>query len=341
MATGAEGATYTLRLDGAPTGAVTVAVSSDDPDVTAAPASLSFDASNWSAPQTVTVTAAADDDDYADTAQLTHTASGGGLDGETKILAALVSEPGDVRVRAPAAGEPAAYMVGGHRVEVRVEAGVPPGVEIVPPAALAADLSVTLRPVSDEVSLEPGVFAFGAAGAQVVVDVSVTGVPAAGLELCLPARAALREASGGRALTLLRHDGTAWVEVAGARLDADAERVCAAGITEFAPFAVGWRAAAPAVAERSDARTRPCCGQPVDPAGSVAGDVGRRGVRGGAAFRRRRAGGLRRRGGGQRRGVGCGRAVVAGGQAGRSGRRVCGPRARARTLPRPAALRPA
>ncbi len=257
VATGAAGATYTLRLGAAPTGAVTVAVSSDNSDVTAAPASLSFDAANWSAPQTVTVTAAADADDYADTAQLTHTASGGGLDGETKTLAAMVSEPGDTRVRAPAAGAAAAaYMVGGHRVEVRAEAGVPPGVEIVPPAALAADLSVTLRPVSGEVSLAPGVFAFGAGAAQVAVDVSVTGVPAAGLELCLPAPAALREASGGRALTLLRHDGTAWVEVTGARLDEAEERVCAAGITEFSPFAVGWRADVPAVAERSDARTR-------------------------------------------------------------------------------------
>ena len=257
VATGAEGASYTLRLGAAPTGAVTVAVSSDNSDVTAAPASLSFDAANWRAPQTVTVTAAADADDYADAAQLTHTASGGGLDGETAVVTAMVSEAGDTRVRAPAAGAAAAaYMVGGHRVEVRAEAGVPPGVEIVPPMSLAADLSVTLRPVSDDVSLAPGVFAFGAAGAQVVVDVSVTGAPAAGLELCLPASAALREASGGRALTLLRHDGTAWVEVAGARLDEAAERVCAAGITEFSPFAVGWRAAAPAVAERSDARTR-------------------------------------------------------------------------------------
>ena len=256
VAADTDGASYTVRLDGAPTGAVTVAVSSDNSDVTASPAELSFDAANWRAPQTVTVTAAADDDDYADTAQLTHTASGGGLDGETKTLAALVLEPGDMRVRAPAAGEPVAYMVGEHRVEVRVAAGVPPGVEIVPPAALAADLSVTLRPVSDDVSLAPGVFAFGAAGAQVVVDVSVTGVPAAGLELCLPAPAALRAASGGRALTLLRHDGTAWVEVAGARLDEAAERVCAAGITEFSPFAVGWRADVPAVAGPSDARTR-------------------------------------------------------------------------------------
>ena len=256
VATGAAGATYTLNLGAAPTGAVTVAISSDDPHVTASPAELSFDAANWSAPQTVTVTAAADDDDYADTAQLTHTASGGGLDGETKILAALVSEPGDTRIRAPAAGEPATYMVGEHRVEVRAEAGVPPGVEIVPPAALAADLSVTLRPVSDDVSLAPGVFAFGAGAAQVAVDVSVTGAPAAGLELCLPARAELRAASGGRALTLLRHDGTAWVEVAGARLDEAEERVCAAGITEFSPFAVGWRADVPAVADRSDARTR-------------------------------------------------------------------------------------
>ncbi len=256
VAADTDGAAYTVRLDGAPTGAVEVAISSDDPDVTAAPAALSFDRSNWSAPQTVTVTAAADDDDYADTARLTHTASGGGLDGEMAVVTAMVSEPGDTRVRAPAAGDPAVYMVGGHRVEVRAEAGVPPGVEIVPPESLAADLSVTLRPVSDDVSLAPGAFGAGAGAAQVAVDVSVTGVPAAGLELCLPARAALREAAGGRALTLLRHDGTAWVEVAGARLDADAERVCAAGITEFSPFAVGWRADVPAVAERSDARTR-------------------------------------------------------------------------------------
>ena len=258
VATDTDGASYTVRLDGAPTGAVTVAVSSDNSDVTASPAELSFDAANWRAPQTVTVTAAADDDDYADTARLTHTASGGGLDGETAVVTALVSEPGDTRVRAPAAGAAAAaYMVGEHRVEVRVAAGVQPGVEIVPPAALTADLSVTLRPVSDDVSLAPGVFAFGAAeDAQVVVDVSVTGVPSAGLELCLPAPAALRAASGGRALTLLRHDGTAWVEVAGARLDADAERVCAAGITEFSPFAVGWRADVPAAVDRSDARTR-------------------------------------------------------------------------------------
>ena len=257
VATGAEGASYTLNLGAPPTGPATVAISSDNPDVTASPAELSFDASNWSAPQTVTVTAAADDDDYADTAQLTHTATGGGLDGETAVVAALVSEPGDTRVRAPAAGAAAAYMVGEHRVEISVAAGVPPGVEIVPPESLAADLSVTLRPVSGDVSLEPGVFAFGAAaGAQVTVDVSVTGAPSAGLELCLPAPAALREASGGRALTLLRHDGTAWVEVAGARLDEDAERVCAAGITEFSPFAVGWRADVPAVADRSDARAR-------------------------------------------------------------------------------------
>ena len=257
VATGAEGATYTLSLGAAPTGPVTVAISSDKPHVTVSPASLSFDAANWSAPQTVTVTAAADDDDYADTAQLAHAASGGGLDGETAVVAALVSEPGDARVRAPAAGDPVVYMVGGRRVAVRAEAGVPPGVEFVPPASLSSDLSVTLRPVAEDAPLEPGAFAFGAeANAQVAVDVSVTGAPSAGLELCLPASEALRDASGGRALTLLRHDGTGWVEVAGARPVAAPPRVCAAGITAFSPFAVGWRANEAPPPDASDARAR-------------------------------------------------------------------------------------
>ena len=78
-----EGGTgrYTVKLATQPTGAVTVAVASDNADVTANPASLTFNPSGgnlWSTAQTVTVSASRDIDTATDSATLTHTASGGG-----------------------------------------------------------------------------------------------------------------------------------------------------------------------------------------------------------------------------------------------------------------------
>ena len=70
-------ATYTLRLDAQPTGTVTVrpAVSGDS-DVTVSPTSISFTASDWQTPKTVTVRAREDDDSLDDNAEVTHTVSG-------------------------------------------------------------------------------------------------------------------------------------------------------------------------------------------------------------------------------------------------------------------------
>ena len=70
--------TYTVVLDTQPTSSVTVTV--NDPtntDVTADPASLTFSTSNWATAQTVTVSAAEDDDSTRDTATVTHTFAGG------------------------------------------------------------------------------------------------------------------------------------------------------------------------------------------------------------------------------------------------------------------------
>ncbi len=78
------GATYTLRLTSPPTGAVTVRVaSSDNPDVTVAPAVLTFTGGaggNWNTAQAVTVSAADDGDGADETATLAHTAAAGSQD---------------------------------------------------------------------------------------------------------------------------------------------------------------------------------------------------------------------------------------------------------------------
>ena len=71
--------TYTVKLNTQPSGGnVTVAISSDNGDVTTSSTSLTFTSSNWSAEQTVTVTAGQDADAADDTAALTHDPSGGG-----------------------------------------------------------------------------------------------------------------------------------------------------------------------------------------------------------------------------------------------------------------------
>ncbi len=74
-----EGATgtYMVKLATQPTDSVMVAVAGSG-DVTVSPASLTFTTTNWDTTQTVTVSAAEDDDAVTDTAvTLTHRASGG------------------------------------------------------------------------------------------------------------------------------------------------------------------------------------------------------------------------------------------------------------------------
>ena len=77
LAEGGSGS-YTVALATRPDGNVRVAIASDNDDVTTRPAALTFTTANWSTPQRVTVSAAADGDTANDTATLTHTASGGG-----------------------------------------------------------------------------------------------------------------------------------------------------------------------------------------------------------------------------------------------------------------------
>ena len=71
-------AAYTVVLDTPPTGPVTVSVAKQaggDDDLTVNPTALTFTTANWDTAQTVTVSAAADDDVAAGTATITHTAA--------------------------------------------------------------------------------------------------------------------------------------------------------------------------------------------------------------------------------------------------------------------------
>ena len=71
-------AEYTVVLKSEPTGNVTVTINdpTDNTDVTAAPASLTFDENDWDTPKTVTVSALQDADGVNETATVTHTVSG-------------------------------------------------------------------------------------------------------------------------------------------------------------------------------------------------------------------------------------------------------------------------
>ena len=74
---------YTLRLNTQPSANVTINVSSDNTDVTASPAMLTFTPDNWSRPQTVTVTAGRDDDAADDSATLSHRITSDDMDYST------------------------------------------------------------------------------------------------------------------------------------------------------------------------------------------------------------------------------------------------------------------
>ena len=86
---------YTVVLESNPDGPVTITPSSSSTDVTVSPPSLNFDANNWDIPQTVTVSAAHDDDAIPDTATITHAVTGYGTvtDGATVSVVVNDNDP--------------------------------------------------------------------------------------------------------------------------------------------------------------------------------------------------------------------------------------------------------
>ncbi len=88
---GAAGATYTVKLSHLPSEQVTVTVTGHaGTDLTLNKTTLTFTTSNWNTAQTVTVTAAHDDDGADDAVTLTHTATGGEYAGATADLPVTV-----------------------------------------------------------------------------------------------------------------------------------------------------------------------------------------------------------------------------------------------------------
>ena len=86
--------TYTVVLDAQPSGDVTVTIvdPTDNTDVTAEPASLTFTTTNWNTAQTVTVSAGQDADTSDDTATVTHTVSGYGTVSTAPAVSVTVTD---------------------------------------------------------------------------------------------------------------------------------------------------------------------------------------------------------------------------------------------------------
>ena len=91
---------YTVVLGTQPTGDVTVTIRdpTDNTDVTASPASLTFTDQDWDSPQLVTVSATADSDSDEDSATITHTVSGYGSVTTADDVAVTVTEDARVNV---------------------------------------------------------------------------------------------------------------------------------------------------------------------------------------------------------------------------------------------------
>ena len=213
--TAGEDKTYTVKLTSMPSGPVTVAVTaspaSRSTDVTVRPAALTFPASAWNTAQPVTVTVAANEGGYAAPLALAHDASGG--DYEDVVGSLDVSVEGETKVKVGAAAGETTYRIGERAVTVVVESGVPEGIELdleaLSDSPSNEPLKLTFAPVESPAASDA--FTYDSQGSRTVVDVTVEGtVPSAGLRLCLPVEAAVREAARGRPLLLLHYVGSAW-----------------------------------------------------------------------------------------------------------------------------------
>ena len=135
-------------------------------------------------------------------------------------------------------GETVTRTIGESTLSVSVEAGAPEGILVIEPENLPTNVAITFSPPTGDIPSGED-FAIGS-----VVDIQVENAPSAGLEICLPVPANLRENVGGRALVLLHYDGTAWEVVPNSRRDGG--DVCAPGLTNFSLYAVGYDTTQPA-----------------------------------------------------------------------------------------------
>ena len=158
-------ATYTLRLNGQPTDNVTVAVASSNTSIaTVSPGSLTFTPTNWSTPQTVTVTGVDDSSPGGSrSATITHSASGGGYDGvEVPSVSVSVTDDDGITV------SPAAVTV--------AEAGGTAPYTVRLSTQPTGNVTVTVTSGSGAATASPGSLTFTPSNWNTPQTVTVTGV---------------------------------------------------------------------------------------------------------------------------------------------------------------------
>ena len=261
-------ATYTVALDTRWLGAeVVISITSDNPDVTVAPSSVSISQHDWSA-RTITVTASDDADGADDFATLRHLANGGqfnNVGGRVWVEVADDDEPTSpeptptptpgqtptpgpsptpgptptptpMPTPTPLPGLPkiattftTEVPVDGQMVTITREAGSLAGVTLALPSLLTRSLQITIAPLADDIPLSSERFGLGATpAAQSGAALTVSGAPAGGLHLCLPLSDALVSEAGARPLTLVHYEGGSWQSLPGA--ERRGMSVCAPGV---------------------------------------------------------------------------------------------------------------
>ena len=249
-----ETATYTVELDTRWLGAeVIINISSDNPDITVSPDTVSISQYDWSE-RTIEVTAAKDADGDDDYATIRHIANGGHYNNVGGRLRVEVSDddivptptptpsptptpeptptptPGPTPPPVASADRTTELVLDGRTVTITREAGALLGASVSLPSRLTRDLTITYAPMIPGLPLSSDRYGLGMTPeAQSGVRLTVVGVPAGGLELCLPVPSALASEAGNRPLTLVRYEGAGWNALPGAVHRA--VEVCAGGIS--------------------------------------------------------------------------------------------------------------
>ena len=236
-----ETATYTVELDTRWLGAeVIINISSDNPDITVSPEQVSISQYDWSERE-ITVTAADDADGEDDYATIRHIANGGHYNNVGGRLRVEVSDddiiptptpaptptpppqptptptPGPTPPPVASADRTTELVLDGRTVTITREAGALLGASVSLPSRLTRDLTITYAPMIPGLPLSSSRYGLGATPeAQAGTKLTVVGVPAGGLELCLPVPSALASEAGNRPLTLVRYEGAGWNALPGA-----------------------------------------------------------------------------------------------------------------------------
>ncbi|MBF2754168.1 MAG: hypothetical protein ISN29_02780, partial [Gammaproteobacteria bacterium AqS3] len=158
-------ATFTVRLTSEPSAQVTVSLSQpragDNDDVTITPSQLTFTTGNWDGPQTVTVSAAADDDLADDTATVNLSAAGGDYAGKTASVSVSIEDNDEGALTLSSAR--LAVGEGGSESFTVALAAVPSGA-----------VSVTLRTSDTDVRLSTSVLSFNVSDWQTPQAIEVS-----------------------------------------------------------------------------------------------------------------------------------------------------------------------